>query len=140
MSLRHGEFAGYGKIKADFCACFVQAKLIGNAVGRAPQLPRLGNCDMGIPTTCRFKRRIRIGRLHAEVFDEGIGEFRNLFLSLLECVVLFAFEEVGHHEESVEGSFSAQQLMTYLARGVARGESAIFQAFSLRVVYEVEKE
>ena len=95
---------------------------------------------MGIPTTCRVKRRIRVGRLHTEVFDEGIGEFRNFFLSLLECVVLFAFEEVGHHEESVEGSFSAQQLMTYLARGVARGESAIFQAFSLRVIHEVEKE
>ena len=95
---------------------------------------------MGIPTTFSFKGRIWIRRLHAEVFDEGIGEFRNFFFSLLERVVLFAFEEVGHHEESVEGSFGAEQLVTNIARGIARGECAILQTFGLRVVHEVEKE
>ena len=78
--------------------------------------------------------------MHAEVFNEGIGEFRNFFFSLLERVVLFAFEEIGHHEESVEGTFGAKQLMTYIACGIARGERAIFQTFGLRVVHEVEKE
>ena len=140
MSLRHGRFAGYGKIEADFRAGIIQAKLIRNAIGRAPQLPRLGNCDMDIPTAFCFKRRIWVGRLHAEVFDEGISEFRNFFFSLLERVVFFAFEEIGHHEESVEGSFGAEQLVTHIACGIARGERTILQTFGLGVVHEVEKE
>ena len=95
---------------------------------------------MGIPTAFCFKRRIWVRRLYTEVFDEGIGEFRNFFFSLLERVVLFAFEEVGHHEESVEGSFGAEQLVTHIACRIARGERAILQTFGLRVVHEVEKE
>lgn len=140
MSLRHGRFAGYGKIEADFRAGFIQAKLIRNAIGRAPQLPRLGNCDMDTQSPFVSSGEFGSGACTQRYSTKESASFE-ISSSVCSNVSSSSLSrKLEYHEKSVEGSFGAEQLVTHIACGVARGKCAILQTFGLRVVHEVEKE